>query len=95
MVSKVGLWSPVGRSPVLIILAIVDMGEWDLDWDLESEGVPGLEWNGVPMERDWDGELVLVEWPSLLGVKDPVRVEEAPDLWLLGVPETSGVSEAR
>lgn len=43
------------------MLAIVDMGEWDLDWDLESEGVPGLEWNGVPMERDWEGELVLVE----------------------------------
>ena len=50
------------------MLAIVDMGEWDLDWDLESEGVPGLEWKGVPMERDWEGELVLVEWPSLLGV---------------------------
>ena len=52
MVSKVGLWRPVGLSPVRIMLAIVDMGEWDLDWDLDSEGVPGLEWNGVPMERD-------------------------------------------
>ena len=101
--SKLGLWSPGGLSPVRIILAIVDIGELVLDWDLECEGVPGfewkgvpgLEWNGVPMERDCEGELVLVECPSLLGVQDPVRVEEAPDLWLLGVPETSGVSAAR
>ena len=42
--SKFGLWSPGGLSPVRIMLAIVDIGELVLDWDLECEGVPGFEW---------------------------------------------------
>ena len=51
LVRRVGLWSPPCLSPVLIMLAIVDIGEWVRDWDLEWFGVTATKENKIIIGR--------------------------------------------
>ena len=46
-------------SPVLIMLAMVFMGDCALDCGLDWEGVADLDMKGVLTLRDWEGEFVL------------------------------------